>query len=340
MLRGIQYLGRGQRIVIFILLMVGGLALIAGVTLLLIVSSIQAEGRRRAVPLLEGVSVRELAALPDGDSFPAAVAVAPDGRVVTGSYVTGALWLVGADGQVTEIPGSREAIGSVAGLAFAPDGALYIVDQLDADPRTSGGLVQRLAPDGSISRFAQINDGRGFVTPDDVALDAAGRVYVSDRGRDEIWRFAPDGAGQAWWTPPPQDGIESYEPTGLAYAAAADALIITDGLNNIIYRVAVADGATTTLYQHGARPDPPGFDGVTLAPDGTLYVAATGQNGVARLDGAELVYVAGLFRGASDVDFSAPNRLIVTNFDSFSLVVPAVQPRLPFALDVVELSAE
>lgn len=339
MLRGIQYLGRGQRIVIFILLMAGGLALIAGVTLLLIVSSIQAEGRRRAVPLLEGVSVRELAALPDADSFPAAVAVAPDGRVITGSYVTGALWLVSADGQVTEIAGSREAIGSVAGLAFAPDGALYIVDQLDADPRTSGGLVQRLDPDGSISRFAQINDERGFVTPDDAALDAAGSVYVSDRGRDEIWRFAPDGAGQLWWTPP-QDGIESYEPTGLAYDAAADALIITDGLNNIIYRVAVADGATTTLYQHGARPDPPGFDGVTLAPDGTLYVAATGQNGVARLDGAELVYVAGLFRGASDVDFSAPNRLIVTNFDSFSLVVPAVQPRLPFALDVVELSAE
>ncbi|MBL8165191.1 MAG: SMP-30/gluconolactonase/LRE family protein [Anaerolineae bacterium] len=337
MLRGIQQLGRGQRIVIFFLLMVGGLALIVGLTLLLIVSSIQGEGRRSAVPLLDGVTVRELAALPDNDSFPAAVAVAPDGRIVTGSYVTGALWLVGADGQVTEIPGSRDAIGSAAGLTFAPDGTLYIVDQRDADPRTGGGLVQRLSGDGTISTFATINDERGFVAPDDLTLDAAGNLYVSDRGRDEIWRFASDGTGTVWWTPPQQQSIESYEPTGLAYDAAADALIVTDGLNNIVYRVAVADGATETLYQHGARVNPPGFDGVTLTPDGTIYIAATGQNGIARLAGEELVYVAGLFRGASDVDYSAPNGLIVTNFDSFSLVVPAVQPRLPFALDVVEL---
>jgi hypothetical protein len=101
--------------------------------------------------------------------------------------------------------------------------------------------------------------------------------------------------------------------------------------------VVLADGATETLYQHGLRTNPPGFDGVTLTPDGTVYIAATGQNGVARLEGSELLYVAGLFRGASDVEYSAPNRLIVTNFDSFSLVVPAVQPRLPFALDVLEL---
>ena len=48
--------------------------------------------------------------------------------------------------------------------------------------------------------------------------------------------------------------------------------------------------------------------------------------------------IAGHFRGASDVEFAAPNRLYVTNFDQSSIVLPIVRPQLPFAIDVIELS--
>lgn len=337
MLQNIQRLGRGQRLVIFILIFGGILALLIGVTVFLVIGSINGEPRGQAVSLSNTVTVSEFAILPGAEAYPAAVTVAADGRVYTGSYKTGTLWVIGEDGTPIEIPGSTEAIGAVAGLSAAPDGSLYIVDQKDADPRTNGGQIQRLTADGTFTPFATINDERGFIAVDDVAVDGTGNVYVSDRGRDEVWRFTPDGSGTLWWKPPVLEGVDRYEPTGLAYDATQQSLIITDGIANTIYRVALADASATLLYQHGERPDAPGFDGVTVLPDGTIYAAALEQNGIVRVEDEKISYIAGLFRGASDVD-AAPDgsRLYITNFDSFSLAVPGTTPRLPFALDVIQ----
>jgi sugar lactone lactonase YvrE len=338
MLENIQRLPYGQRLAIFILFFGGGLLLIVILAILLFRNALQQTGARStAVALLDTVSVREFAVLPGDDAFPAAVTAAPDGRIYTGSFKTGVLWVIDESGTVTEIPGSRDQIGAVAGLTVAPDGTVYIVDQNDADPSTHGGNLKRLRPDGVIVDFVSIPDNTGFVTPDDVALDSQGYVYVSDRGRDEVWRFNPDGSGGVlWWTPPVLEGVERYEPTGLAYDATQDAILITDGTNNTLYRVSVGNpAATELLYQHGARPNLPGFDGLTVTPDGTVYIAALGQVGIARLDGDNLTYIAGLFRGPSDVD-SINDRLIVTNWDQYSLANSSVQPHLPFALDVIE----
>ncbi|MBZ0288639.1 MAG: SMP-30/gluconolactonase/LRE family protein, partial [Anaerolineae bacterium] len=217
---------------------------------------------------------------------------------------------------------------------------VYIVDQDDADPRTSGGSLKKMSADGTISHFAGIEDGQGFVSPDDVTVDPAGNVYVSDRGRDEVWRFNADGTGGvAWWTSPEITGATEYAPTGLAYDAAHDSILITDSSNNVIYRVSLDATTTETVYQHGDRPNGPVFDGITVTPDGTVYVAALTQDGIARVDGDNLSYIAGLFRGPSDVDYSpSANALYVTNFDSGALVVPGLSPRLPFTIDVVQLS--
>ena len=103
--------------------------------------------------------------------------------------------------------------------------------------------------------------------------------------------------------------------------------------------MAVNDGTTEVVYHHGDRANPPGFNGVTVAPDGTIYVAVLGQNGVATVDDGKLDYIAGLFRGSSDVAYAEPNRLYVSNFDQTSIVVPVVRPQLPFALDVIELQS-
>lgn len=331
--------GPAYRWAVFITIFGGGLMLIVAVTAILVVSTFQSGERASSVALHDDVTVSEFAALPDNDAYPAAVAVAPDGSVYTGSYVTGAVWKITPAGVVSEVPGTRDAIGAVAGLAVASDGTVYIVDQKDSDPRTSGGLVQRLNPDGSISAFATLEDSGGFIAPDDVALDAAGGVYVSDRGRDEVWRFsAEDGSGAVWWTPPPLSDADQVEPTGLAYDPVRDALLVTDGLNNLIYRVSVTTKTVETLYEHRDAPNPPGFDGLTVTPTGVIYVAALGQRGVAQLEtNGTLTYIAGLFRGVSDVDFAAPDRLYVTNFDSYSLAVSLAEPSLPFALDVITL---
>jgi sugar lactone lactonase YvrE len=338
MIRALLKLPRGPRLLVFFLIFGGSLALLIGLTALLSFQAINPGGRAQAVALTDEVTVGEFAALPDNDAYPPAVAVAPDGTVYTGSFATGAVWAIDTSGTVTEIPNTRENIGSVVGLTVAPDGTLYIVDGVDTDPRTGGGSVKRLLPDGTVADFAQIDDEQGFIAPDDVTVDAQGYVYVTDRGRDEVWRFDADGSnGVAWWTPPQIEGVDVYEPTGLAYDPTNDAIVVTESVTNAVYRVSVADDTTETLYEHSNRANPPGFDGVTITPDGTIYVAALAQNGIVRLEGEELVYIAGLFRGASDVDYGS-DRLYVANWDQTPLVNPVRLPQLPFALDVIDLS--
>lgn len=338
MLRGLQKLPVGQRRIIFLMIFGGAIVLLIGVTLLLIQLTVNIE-RVVGIGLRPEVSVREYAALPDDDAYPSALAAALDGTVYTGSFATGAVWSIDASGVVREIPNTRDLIGSLSGIAIAPDGALVVVDVLDTDPRTVGGALWRVSVNGDVAPFATIDDAQGFVAPDDVAIDGQGNVYVSDRGRNEVWRFAADGSnGLPWWRPLAEESERQRAITGLAYEPLEDALLVTDPEMNEIYRVMIRGDATETLYTHGEREFPPGFDGITVSTDGTIYVAALGQNGIARVEDGDLDYVAGRFRGASDVDY-ANGRLFVTNFDQTSLVIPLYNPSLPFAIDVVELGS-
>ncbi len=339
MLERILSLPRPQRFAIFILIFGGGLFMIFAFTVYLINNASDANARSVGTALVEGIRVREFAELPDNEAYPATVAVAPDGRLYSGSYKTGALWLIDSAGQASEIPGSRDAIGSVVGLTVAGDGSLLIVDKGDFDPATTGGSVLRLGLDGQITPFATLAEEGGFVLPDDVAVDGVGNVYISDRGSDTVWRFNLDGTGAtAWWKPPALEGVTRYDATGLAYDKLNDALLVSDGINDTIYRVPLTDPvAATLLYWHNGRPNTPGFDGLTMLDSGAIYIACLGQAGVARLDGDNLAYVAGLFRGAADVDYRAPDTLFVANWDQLSLAQPENPPRLPFTIDAIVL---
>ncbi len=325
-----------QRRLVFFVIFGAILLLLLGVSFVLVSGALNNNGvRATSVPLISDVTVSQFAALPDDNSYPESVAVAPDGSIYTGSYVTGAIWKITPDGQVSEVAGTRDGIGAAMGIAVAPDDSLLVVDQLDTDPRSAGGKVVRVQ-DGKVTTFAD----PGFVAPSDIALDATGRVYVTDSGKNQVWRFDADGSnGTDWWNSPVTASNGSPTPalTGLAYDAQTDAIIVTDGELNEIYSVSVKDAKETILYANADPDHPAGFNGATVTPDGTIYVAALGQNGVAKVDNGKLAYIAGLFRGSSDVAFAAPNHLYVTNFDQSSIVIPMVHPHLPFAIDVIDL---
>lgn len=362
MIKNIQRLGTGQRFVIFTLIFGGGLMAIILLFVVLIRGALNE--RSQAVPLLREVSVQQFAALPDDDAYPASIALAPDGKLYTASYATGTIWAIALDGTVSEVPGTRDALGSVTGLTVAPDGTIFVIDRLSSDYRLAGGIVRRVSPDGTVSDFATITDQPfslpteggagsqatpevldGLISPDDITLDSIGRIYLTDRTRQQIWRFEPDGSGGvAWWTAGILSGAARDarpEPTGLAYDPLIDAILVADAGMSAIYRIPTATGESELIYQHTGAQEAPQFDGLTIAPDGTIYAAALGLNRVARIVDGELEYLAGGFRGGSDLVYNpVDGGLYVTNFDSASLVAPAVyERRLPFALDVIRFIA-
>jgi streptogramin lyase len=360
MLKNLRYLSLWQRRLVFFMVFGGILMAIVAVTWVLIQGALTGGARAQGAPLIDGVTVRQFATLPGDDAYPASVLVGRDGTVFTGSFSSGAIWRIAADGTVTEIAGSRDAIGAVSAIAEAPapDLALLILDQSDPDPRTAGGRIMRLdARTGAVSEFATIDDERGFVSPNDMTVTPDGSIFVTDPGRNEVWRFTPDRRGAVWWVPPPIDpppaGVTLPTRrgiTGITYDPTTDSLLITDAELNEIYRVSVAAGESALIYRHPLRERPPGFDGITVTADGTIYVAALGTNSIARIDpiGTEaggangaLTYIASGFRGASDVKATADGRLIVANFDQASLAPLPVRlfaPQLPFALDTITFS--
>lgn len=340
MIRRIQQLNRPQRVLIFVLIFGGGLFLLVTLYAILTLQALNTVQRNSAIALMDGVTVTEIATLPDDDAYPASITLGADGFVYTGSYVSGALWKIAPDGSVTELPGTRDTFGSISGLVAGPDGSLYVLDRLDSRLGARGGVVFRIMPDGNITEFSVLGSADEQRNPNDITVDARGYIYVSDWGLAGIWRIDPDGSnGQLLWTAPVIEGVIDYAPTGLAYDSLHDALIVTDPETNTIYQVALDGQSQELLYNQATKPEDealPGFDGVTVTAEGVIYVTALSLNRVARLENGELTFLAGDFRGASDLEYAA-NRIYIANWDQFSLFLGPVEPRLPFGIDVITL---
>lgn len=295
--------------------------------------------RAQAVAVASGIAVSEFVALPDDDAYPAALAVGPDGLLYTGSYQSGALWAISRDGALSEIPGSRQRIGSVTGLDVAADGKLYILDRIT--PLDAKGAVIWTYADGALDALAAIpnDEAYGLVLPEDIAVDGDGRIYISDRKTGRVWSYTSAGEALGVFWQMPCGG--TCAATGLAYDPARAALLVTDSETDSVYRVAVGDdaGPAERIFSDGADRGY-GMDGIAVSPGGDIFIALLAWNRVAQLLDGELLILARDFRGASDVAYhAASDRLYVSNWNQFSLGF-GTRPQLPFALDLIDLSPQ
>lgn len=303
--------------------------------------------RATAVAIDETITVNEYMILSDDDAYPAALAIAVDGTLYTGSYKTGVIWSITSDGLITELADTRDQIGAVSGLDIAPDGALIILDRVDALD-AKGAIIWRYA-DGVLSSLVNIPYDKtiGAVLPDDIAVDGAGYIYVTDRDPARVWRYSADGVNQGiWWTPVTASDGTIDAPTGLAYDSLNDAIVITGSEHDAIYRVSASSADlsealdNTELLYVDTQANSYSFDGVTVTASGEIYVSLLNWNRVARLNESELWMLARDFRGSSDVAYDAEkDALFVTNWNQFSLGF-GTSPQLPFALDIVDLSPD
>jgi len=303
--------------------------------------------RATAVIIDPSVTVSEYIELPDDDSYPAALAIGDDGTLYTGSYKTGVVWSITRDGVITELADTRDKIGAVSGLDIAPDGTLVILDRIDALDAL-GAIIWRYA-DGNLSSIVEIpyDKTNGVTLPDDIAVDGAGYIYVTDRDPARVWRYDADGVNQGiWWTPATALDGTTDAPTGIDYDIVNDAILVTGSNQDSIYRVSATSAdleealEKTEVLFTDTQANGYSLDGITVTASGEIYVALLNWNRVARLNENELLMLARDFRGASDVAYDAEkDALYVTNWNQFSLGF-GTSPQLPFALDIVDLSPD
>ncbi len=134
-----------------------------------------------------------------GLRFPEGPVAMPDGTVVVAEVLGERVTRIHPDGSSDVI---CEVKGGPNGLAVGPDGALYVCNNggcftplevgdllipgpFDLD-HYSGGLIQRIDHDGSVSNLYTNCAGRPLRAPNDLVMDGHGGFYFTDYGINDL----------------------------------------------------------------------------------------------------------------------------------------------------------
>lgn len=209
--------------------------------------------------------------------------------------------LAGAAGDFRSADGTGGAARFVSpkGLTLDRSGRVLVGDGSSlTNPLDQAGTIRRLTTDGVVTTLAGLagaigsTDGKGeaarFRNPADVAIDAAGNVFVSDDLNHTIRKITPDGttttfagiagsAGHADGAP----GVATFNgPTGLAFDGNGQ-LFVADCDNQTIRKIS-PNGTVSTLA---------GQPGVAGATDGEGSAARFHDPLAVAVDAAGNVYV-------------------------------------------------
>lgn len=227
----------------------------------------------------------------------------------------GVVTTLAGSGSVGDADGTGTAAGFFGpdGLAVDSGGSLYVADSGNSTIRKIlvGGVVTTLA---GRARVTGSVDGVGavaaFNSPHGLAVNQAGTVYVSDYLNQSIrvvtqagqvttlaGRPPASGNSDQGGTAGSTDGVGAAAtfngPNGLALDAVGN-LYVADSTNNMIRKVTPAgvvttvaglspDQATGSVDGVGSAARFSAPQGVAVAPDGTCYVADSGNHVIRRI---------------------------------------------------------
>ncbi len=223
----------------------------------------------------------------------------------------------------------------VAPGSLDPNAALYIADtgnhrirKVSVSP-VGSLVISTIAGDGSAQSKGDGGPAlsAGFISPEGLAVDAQGNLYIADRLAHRIRRVAPNGTittvagtGESGFSGDggPATQARLNEPTAL-FAAEDGALYFSDTMNNRV-RVLRPDGTVATVIGGGMQVD----DGAA-GPD----TAIVHPFGIARNHAGILFFTDGArVRG----DFSGSSLLLTEDlFDTPSLSSRLLTRATPFA---------
>jgi gluconolactonase len=217
--------------------------------------------------------------LASGLGFPEGPAVMGDGRIVFCDGNTGEL-LAYRDGTVSTFARTG---GSPWGTVLGDDGALYVTQggNVPGSGDTSAiSGIQRVGPGGSVELLLSEVAGYPLFGPNDLAFGPDGRLYFTESGSEQDFRFAVRSPGRLFAVGANRAGEMLFErpgayPNGIAFGADGR-LYWTESMAHRVVRVG-GDGEPETFCQLSEAHVP---DGMAIAADGRLFVATTISGGV------------------------------------------------------------
>ncbi len=244
---------------------------------------------------------------------PSGVAIDFAGKIFIADTVNSRILEASADGTVTRVAGGGIGDGGPAtnaslnyprGIAIGPGGDVFIADWLNS-------RIRKVNPSGTIMTVAGNADpgysgddvtatSASLLGPTDVAVDAAGNLFIADSGNNRIRRVdtsgtittvAGDGGAGYSGDGGPAPAASLNLPRGIAVDAAGN-LFIADTDNHRI-RMVSTDGTMTTVVGNGlpfyggiedpatqSRVDRP--HAVDVDGSGNLFIADTGHHRICK----------------------------------------------------------
>jgi DNA-binding beta-propeller fold protein YncE len=153
------------------------------------------------------------------------------------------------------------------GMFIGPDDSVYCVDD-------GHHTITKFSPEGKVlmtigapGKPAHQWSGEPFNRPTHVAVSPkTGNLYVTDGyGNSRVHKFTPDGRHLLSWGEPGVDPGQFIRPHNVA-VDADDYVYVADRENQRV-QVFNADGRHVATWHDIHRPD-----GLTLAPDGNIYI--------------------------------------------------------------------
>jgi sugar lactone lactonase YvrE len=244
---------------------------------------------------------------------------------------------IDASGNVTTVAGSSSSAGSAdgvgsaarfedpQGIAVDAAGNLYVADTFNCTIRkiAPGGVVTTLA--GRAGTYGGYRDGVGaeaqFSYPDDVAVDAAGNVFVADTDNNRIRKIDP--AANVTTLSAGTNGI-GY-PTGIASDGTGNLYVANAGLSTVV-RVSSNGSVTTIAGTSDVSGDLDGTGtaakfgfptGLAIDSAGDIFVSDSGNSSLREISPSGVVTtLAGGGLGSNDgtgsaAQFDEPDGIVV-----------------------------
>ena len=201
-------------------------------------------------------------------------------------------------------PATSTGVAKLLGMLFVPNEGLYVTD-------IGGGRVIRV----DVGSHAITPIAGGFQSPNAIARDRLGNLWVSDSFPGTITKIAPNGATTIFSYPtelaPRAGETPGFGANGVAFDRNEHFLYVAETSRDQIYRIRYDDGmlGAIELFAQGVNGGAlDGADGIAFDVKGNLYVCSNQTDEIALLDPAG--HVVAEIRGTGADAFSNPASLV------------------------------